>query len=83
LAGLTPGALGILLSSPIGEEFSLSGIIAAIRGAQLDTIRYPEFVKPAAAASIIGYWAFLTGKKVSYFGRKGEFHVEEFPRPKP
>jgi hypothetical protein len=28
------------------------------------------------------YQTFLTGKKVIYFGRKGEFHVEEFPRPK-
>ena len=28
------------------------------------------------------YWAFLTGKKVIYFGRKGEQHIEEFPKPK-
>jgi hypothetical protein len=28
---------------------------------------------------MIAYWAFLTGKKVIYFGRKGEMHVEEFP----
>ena len=64
----------------ITEEFSASGIVSAIRGAQTDTIRYPEFVKRAAAAGVIGYWTFLTGKKVIYFGRKGEFHVEEFPR---
>jgi hypothetical protein len=31
---------------------------------------------------VIAYWAFLTGKKVIYFGRKGEFHIEEFPRSK-
>jgi uncharacterized protein YbcV (DUF1398 family) len=67
---------------PIAEEFSLAGIVAAIRGAQADAIRYPEFMKRAAEAGVIGYWAFLTGKKVIYFGRKGEFHVEEFPRPK-
>ena len=46
------------------------------------TIRYPEFVKQATAAGVVGYWAFLTGKKVIYFGRKGEQHAEEFPRPK-
>lgn len=67
----------------IAEEFSPSGIIAAIRAAQTDAIRYPEFVKRSTAAGVIAYWAFLSGKKVIYFGRKGEFHVEEFPRAKP
>jgi uncharacterized protein YbcV (DUF1398 family) len=66
----------------IAEEFSSEGIVSAIRAAQADAIRYPEFVKRATAAGVIGYWAFLTGKRVIYFGRKGEFHVEEFPRPK-
>lgn len=66
----------------VAEEFSLPGIVAAIRGAQADTIRYPEFVTLSTAAGVIGYWAYLTGKKVIYFGRKGEFPVEEFPRVK-
>lgn len=68
---------------PVAEQFSSTGIVAAIRGAQTDTIRYPEFMKRSAAAGVIAYWAFLTGKKVIYFGRKGEIHVEEFPRAKP
>ena len=65
---------------PIAEEFSSSDLVAAIRGAQADTIRYPEFMKRSAAAGVIAYWAFLTGRKVIYFGRKGAMHVEEFPR---
>jgi uncharacterized protein YbcV (DUF1398 family) len=68
--------------APISEEFSPSDVVAAIRGAQADTIRYPEFMKRSAAAGVIAYWAFLTGRKAIYFGRKGEFHVEEFPRAK-
>lgn len=68
--------------SEIAGEFSQPGLVAAIRAAQADQIRYPEFVKQATAAGTIGYWAFLTGKKVNYFGRKGEFHIEEFPRQK-
>lgn len=68
--------------APIAEEFSLSETVSAIRAAQMDTIRYPEFVKRVTAAGVVGYWAFLTGKKVMYFGRKGEVHIEEFPRPK-
>jgi uncharacterized protein YbcV (DUF1398 family) len=69
----------ILPLVPIAEEFSSPEVIAAIREAQADTLRYPEFMKRSAAAGVIAYWAFLAGRKVIYFGRKGEFHVEEFP----
>ena len=72
----------ILNPDPIAAEFDGVGLVAAIRGAQADTVRYPEFVKRSTAAGVIGYWAFLTGKRVIYFGRKGEQHIEEFPKPK-
>jgi len=72
----------ILEPGPVAPEFSSTGLIAAIRGAQADTVRYPEFVQRATAAGVVGYWAFLAGKRVIYFGRKGEQHIEEFPRPK-
>ena len=72
----------ILAPGPIAAEFDNAGLVAAIRRAQADTVRYPEFVKRSTAAGVIGYWAFLTGKKVIYFGRKGEQHIEEFPKPK-
>ena len=68
--------------SPIADEFSSSGIASAVRAAQADAIRYPEFLERAASAGVIAYWAFLTGQRVIYFGRQGAFHVEEFPRPK-
>ena len=66
--------------SAIAEEFSKEDLVAAVRGAQSDTVRYPEFVRLATAAGVIGYWAFLTGKRVTYFGRKGEQHTEHFPQ---
>lgn len=72
----------ILEPGPIAPEFDGSALVAAIRGAQVDTVRYPEFVKQSTAAGVIGYWAFLTGKRVIYFGRKGEQHIEEFPKAK-
>jgi uncharacterized protein YbcV (DUF1398 family) len=81
--GQTHTAKMTLPHLPIAQEFSTEGIVAAIRGAQSDTIRYPEFMKQSAAAGVIAYWAFLTGKKVIYFGRQGEMHIEEFPRAKP
>lgn len=70
-----------LHSGPIAAAFSSTDLVAAIRGAQADTVRYPEFVKRSKAAGVIGYWAFLAGKRVIYFGRKGEQHIEEFPKP--
>ena len=73
----------ILDAGPIAPEFNGAGLVSAIRGAQADTVRYPEFVTRSTASGVIGYWAFLTGKKVIYFGRKGEQHIEEFPKPQP
>jgi uncharacterized protein YbcV (DUF1398 family) len=70
-----------LALNSVASDFSLAGIIAAIRGVQTDAIRYPEFMKQATAAGVLAYWAFLAGRKVIYFGRKGEAHIEEFPRP--
>jgi uncharacterized protein YbcV (DUF1398 family) len=69
----------ILTMGKIAKEFNGGELVAAIRGAQADTLRYPEFVRRSTAAGVIGYWAFLTGKKVLYLGRKGEQHVEMFP----
>jgi uncharacterized protein YbcV (DUF1398 family) len=69
-------------SAIITEDFSKSEIVAAIRAAQADQIRYPEFIKRAMAAGTTAYWVFLTGRKVIYFGRKGDLHIEEFPAAK-
>jgi len=80
--GQTHAEKMILPRAPIAEEFSQSTLLTAIRGAQTDTIRYPEFAKRSAAAGVIAYWAFLTGRKVIYFGRKGESHTEDFPSSK-
>jgi uncharacterized protein YbcV (DUF1398 family) len=73
----------ILEPGSIAAEFNSAELVAAIRGAQADTVRYPEFVKRSTTSGVIGYWAFLTGKRVIYFGRKGEQHIEEFPKPQP
>jgi uncharacterized protein YbcV (DUF1398 family) len=72
----------VLPLMPVAAEFSPSDLVAAIRGAQTDAIRYPEFMRRSYAAGVIAYWAFLTGRKVIYFGRKGELHIEEFPGAK-
>jgi len=72
----------ILDPGPIAPDFSSTSLVTAIRGAQADTVRYPEFVRRATAAGVSGYRAFLTGRRVIYVGRKGEQHIEEFPAPR-
>lgn len=81
--GATHSEPMILEPSPIAAAWSAPGLVSAIRGAQADTVRYPEFVQRATSAGVIGYWAFLTGKRVIYFGRHGEQHIEEFPQATP
>jgi len=71
---------GALAVPQIAEEFSADKVVAAIRAAQADAVRYPEFLKLAAHAGVVSYRVFLTGKRAVYLGRKGEMHVEEFPR---
>jgi uncharacterized protein YbcV (DUF1398 family) len=78
--GRTHAEAGPLEATAVAEQFSAAEVIAAIRAAQADTIRYPEFVSHVKRAGVAGYRVFLSGRKVVYFGRKGELHIEEFPR---
>ena len=68
-----------LPSLPIAADFDAPTVLAAIRAAQADTIRYPEFLVRIFQAGCAAYQVFLTGRQVIYFGRKGEFHIEKFP----
>lgn len=67
----------------IAENFSPEPLVETVRAVQADQIRYPDFLSRAMAAGTTGYWVYLTGRKVVYFGRKGEFHVEHFPGARP
>lgn len=64
----------------ISTSFNKEGIVSAIRGAQTDAVRYPEFLKLTMSAGCVGYMVWIAGKHVSYFGRNGEVHVEYFPK---
>jgi uncharacterized protein YbcV (DUF1398 family) len=67
-------------SIEIPLSFNKDSVISAIRGAQSDMVRYPEFLKLTMSAGCIGYIVWITGKHVSYFGRQGEVHIENFPQ---
>ena len=64
----------------IPEFFNKDGILSAIRGAQSDKVRYPEFLKLTMSAGCVGYIVWIAGKHVSYYGRRGEAHIEHFPQ---
>jgi len=63
----------------IAHDFDAAALQAAIRGAQQGSVMYPQFKELSRRAGCIGYTVWIAGRHVSYFGRKGETHVERFP----
>ena len=81
------GADGKSVTVPIAYE-GLPAVapdldVAALRANILDSQQkgqpYREFTRRAMAGGVAGYIAFLRGRRVLYFGRNGEQHVEWFP----
>lgn len=66
-------------AQPVAPDFSHEGIVAAIRGAQAGAVKYPEFKRLSQAAGCASYTVWIAGRHVTYYGRKGEMHVEKFP----
>jgi uncharacterized protein YbcV (DUF1398 family) len=63
----------------IADAFDAAGVQQAIRGAQSGRVMYPEFLRLSRGAGCVGYVTWIAGRHVSYFGRRGETHVEPFP----
>jgi uncharacterized protein YbcV (DUF1398 family) len=59
--------------------FSAGGVEAAVRAAQAGAINYKEFCRRAMEAGCVGYVVSIVGKRVVYYGRTGDTHVEYFP----
>ncbi|MFM0502343.1 DUF1398 domain-containing protein [Paraburkholderia caffeinilytica] len=64
----------------IADAFDADAVNQAVRGAQSGTVKYPEFVHRTMAAGCVGYFVWIAGRQVQYFGRRGEIHVERFPQ---
>jgi uncharacterized protein YbcV (DUF1398 family) len=60
-------------------SFSAAGVEAAVRAVQAGAINYKEFCRRAMAAGCVGYIVSIAGKRVVYYGRTGDNHVEYFP----
>jgi uncharacterized protein YbcV (DUF1398 family) len=67
------------LTHVIGTDFSPSAVQAAVRQSQQNEHTYTEFIRKTMAAGCVGYFVQITGRRVIYFGRNGECHVEHFP----
>lgn len=63
----------------VADAFDAPGVQAAIRGAQQGLVMYPEFVRLTKQAGCTSYVVWIAGRHVTYFGRRGEMHVERFP----
>lgn len=66
----------------LAQEFNTEGIQAAIKASQRGEIKFVEFIPRALDAGVHNYTVYIAGKKVIYFGRKGESHTELFPQSK-
>ncbi len=64
------------------NEFSPEKVAASIKKVQAGQSNYKLFIKEITEAGCVYYIAYLAGKRVIYFGRKGEMHIELFPAQK-
>ena len=67
----------------VAPDFSLEMVKADILDSQRNGQKYRDFTLRAMEAGVQGYFAFLRGKRVTYFGRQGDQHTEWFPGAQP
>jgi uncharacterized protein YbcV (DUF1398 family) len=61
------------------QTFSAQGVEAAVRAVQAGAIKYEQFCRRVMEAGCVGYLVSLAGRRVIYYGRTGDMHVEYFP----
>jgi uncharacterized protein YbcV (DUF1398 family) len=68
-------------TSPVAERFDAAIVRQAIGEAQAlaPGYTYKGFCAKVAGAGCAGYLVSLVGKRVLYYGRTGEIHIEYFP----
>ena len=66
-------------SHETAAQFSTSDVAHAVRQSQRNEHTYLDFIQKTMSAGCVGYFVQITGRRVIYFGRSGESHVEYFP----
>ncbi|OYW75995.1 MAG: DUF1398 domain-containing protein [Verrucomicrobia bacterium 12-59-8] len=67
----------------VAADFDAQALRANILDSQQNNQHYRDFSSRAMQAGVQGYFAFLRGQRVTYFGRQGDQHIEWFPGAKP
>jgi uncharacterized protein YbcV (DUF1398 family) len=68
---------------PVAADFNIAALRADILDSQRNHQPFRDFTRCAMEAGTQGYFAFLRGKRVTYFGRQGDQHTEWFPGTEP
>jgi len=63
----------------VATDFDTAALRANIFDSQRNGQKYRQFTERAMAAGVQSYFAFLSGKRVTYIGRQGDQHTEWFP----
>lgn len=63
----------------IADDFNSSAIKDALTAIQTGRIEYDEFLRHIMKSGCTDYGVWLKGRKAIYFGRAGDFYVENFP----
>ncbi len=66
----------------IAKEFDTAGVKEALAAIQSGKIDYGEFLRRIMSAGVTDYGVWLESRKTIYFGRAGDFYVENFPGKK-
>jgi uncharacterized protein YbcV (DUF1398 family) len=66
----------------VAASFDQAGVAAQVRWAQANSLdySYDAFCKNVKACGCAGYIVSFSGRRVLYFGRTAETHVEHFPQ---
>jgi uncharacterized protein YbcV (DUF1398 family) len=64
---------------PVAAYFNVEKLCAAIFDSQHKGLRHQDFSHQVMQAGVQGYFAFLRGQRVTYWGRGGDHHTEWFP----
>jgi len=67
----------------VADDFDVSALKANILDSQTNGQKFRDFSVRAMRNGVQGYYAFLRGQRVTYFGRNGDQHTEWFPGAKP
>ena len=80
-AGTVSRSRAILRESTVAADFDPAGVAALIRWAQSGSAdySYAGFSRQAKARGCAGYVVSFPGRRVLYFGRDAQTHVEHFP----